>query len=163
LNQGVVLDSDFFSSFLKIDRLHLVKEFYKAEALQIPPAVYIEVRLTRFFSSLASLPSVRVTEPDPQIIESLCHEPGFIELGSGEKEAIALAKQFSGSVLLMSDNQARLWATRLGLHIVGIPTFLLACKRARVIDSKEVAAIVLDLEEKDRYRFRKDVLDLLLS
>jgi predicted nucleic acid-binding protein len=63
----------------------------------------------------------------------------------------------------MSDNQARLWATRIGLHSVGIPAFLLACKRALVIDSKQVAAIVLDLEEKDRYRFRKDVLDLLLS
>lgn len=162
MTRAVVLDSDFLSSFLKIDRLHLVKEFYSADALLIPPAVYVEVRLTRFFSGLASLPSVRVTEPDPSMIESLCHEPGFTELGSGEREAIALAKQLGG-VLLMSDNQARLWATRIGLHSVGIPVFLLACKQALLVDAKEIAAIVQDLEEKDRYRFRRDVLQLLLS
>jgi|GEM_PF-4922061 len=63
----------------------------------------------------------------------------------------------------MSDNRARLWATGIGLHSLGIPGFLLACKRTLLLDSQEIAAVVLALEEKDRYRFRKDVLDLLLS
>jgi hypothetical protein len=81
LTQAVVLDADFLSSFLKIDSLDLVRDFYQVETLQS----------------------------------------------------------------------------------IGIPTFLLACKRTLLIDSQAIAALVHALEEKDRYRFRKDVLDLLLS
>jgi len=128
LTQDVVLDADFLSSFLKIDSLDLVRDFYQVEALQIPPAVYSEVRQMRFFPKLASLPWVRVTPPDPGIMETLALEQGFAEFGSGEKEAIALTKQLPDSVLLMSDNRARLWANRIGLQSIGIPTFLLACK-----------------------------------
>ena len=36
-------------------------------------------------------------------------------------------------------------------------------KRTLLIESQAIAALVHALEEKDRYRFRKDVLDLLLS
>ena len=96
-------------------------------------------------------------------MEALALEQGFTEFGFGEKEAIALTRQLPGSVLLMSDNRARLWATRIGLQSIGIPTFLLACKRTLLIDSQAIAALVHALEEKDRYRFRKDVLDLLLA
>ena len=164
MTQDIVLDADFLSAFLKIDHLPLVREFYQAEALQIPSAVYGEVKPTRFFLKLASLPPwVRVTDPSPSLLESLSREPGFSELGLGEKEAIALAKQLGDSVLLMNDNRARLYATRLGLDCVSIPAFLLACKRTRLVDAKGVAELVHALQTLDRYRFRKDVLDLLLT
>lgn len=161
--QDVVLDTDFLSAFLKIDRLQLVRDFYRVEALHIPPAVYGEMRQARVFPKLAMLPWVRVTPPDPAIHEKLSLREGFERFGSGEREAIALAQQLSEAVLLMNDNRARLWAVDLGLHSLGIPAFLLACKRALLIDPQEMKAVVLDLQEKDRYRFRQDVLDLLLS
>jgi predicted nucleic acid-binding protein len=163
LIQDVVLDTDFLSAFLKIDCLQLVRDFYQIEAVQIPPAVYGEVRQARVFPKLAMLPWVRVTPPDPGIQEKLSLQQGFDDFGSGEKEAIALAQQLRGAVLLMNDNRARLWATGSGLHSLGIPAFLLACKRTLLIDSQDVRALVLDLQEKDRYRFRQDVLNLLLS
>lgn len=43
------------------------------------------------------------------------------------------------------------------------PGFLLACKRTLLVDSQGIAGLVLALQEKDRYSFRKDILDLLLS
>lgn len=161
--QDTVLDTDFLSAFLKIDRLQLVRDFYQADALQIPPAVYGEMKQARVFPKLAVLPWVRVTPPDPEIQEMLSLQTGFDGFGSGEKEAIALAQQLRGAVLLMNDNRARLWATRIGLHSLGIPAFLLACKRTLLIDSQGIKALILDLRDKDRYRFRQDVLDLLLS
>lgn len=140
MNQAVVLDADFLSSFLKIDRLHLVKEFSRADALLIPPAVYVEVRLTRFFSGLASLPSVRMTEPDPSMIEASVTSPGSRDRLRREGSDCP-GEAGRRRALLMSDNQGRLWATRIGLHSVGIPVFLLACKQALLVDAKEIAAI----------------------
>lgn len=163
MSQDVVLDTDFLSAFLKIDRLDLIKDFFQTEVLLIPSAVFGEVSPTRFFAKLAQCPFVRVTDPDPAVLSSLSLERGFTELGPGEKEAIALVRQLSGSVLLINDNRARLWASAIGLHCFGIPAFLLACKRTQVVDSRGIADLVLALEEKDRYRFRKDALDLLLS
>ncbi|HWN44338.1 MAG TPA: hypothetical protein VNW71_19090 [Thermoanaerobaculia bacterium] len=46
---------------------------------------------------------------------------------------------------------------------MSVPTFLLACKHNGVLAGEEVAAVVQELQQKDRYGFRKAVLDLLLS
>ena len=163
MTRDVILDTDFLSAFLKIDRLQLVRDFYQADVLQIPPAVYAEVRQTRFFPKLAMLPWVRVTLPDPGIQEKLSRQQGFNDFGAGEREAMALAEQLDDSVLLMNDNRARLWAMSIGLQSLGIPGFLLACKRTLLMDSQGIADMVVALQEKDRDSFRKDVLELLLS
>jgi hypothetical protein len=39
LSQDVVLDTDFLSAFLKIDRLDLIKDFFQTEVLLIPLAL----------------------------------------------------------------------------------------------------------------------------
>lgn len=159
----VVLDADFLSSFLKIDRLALVRDYYRSETLLIPPAVHREVSLAQLAASLANLAWVRVEAPDIETLRNISRRPELHGLGAGECEAMALALQAEGSVLLINDNQARARATRLGLDPVSIPTFLLACKHDGVVVGEEIAAIVQELQEKDRYGFRKAVLDLLLS
>ena len=158
-----VLDADVLSSFLKIDRLSLILDFYQPEALLIPPAVHRELSLTQLSASLANLSWVRVEPPDARIVRDISRKPGFEGLGLGEREAMALALQVEGSVLLMNDNQARIRATRLELDVVSIPTFLLACKQTGFLGREEVAEIVRALQQKDRYGFRREVLDLLLS
>jgi len=159
----VVLDADFLSSFLKIDRLALVQGYYRSETLLIPPAVHREVSLTQLSATLANLAWVLVETPDVGTLQNILRRPELQGLGSGECEAMALALQVEGSVLLMNDNQARARATRLGLDPVSVPTFLLACKHNGVLAGEEVAAVVQELQQKDRYGFRKAVLDLLLS
>jgi predicted nucleic acid-binding protein len=76
---------------------------------------------------------------------------------------MALALQVGGSVLLMNDKQARDRAARLDLNPVSIPAFLLACKDDGVLGREEIAVVVRELQERDRYGFRKEVLDRLLS
>jgi predicted nucleic acid-binding protein len=112
---------------------------------------------------LANLSWIRVEAPDVEIVRDISRKPGFDGLGLGELEAMALTLQVEGSVLLMSDNQAKFWATRLGLDVVSIPTFLQACKKTGFLEREEMAVIVRALQEKDRYGFRRGVLDLLLS
>jgi len=67
------------------------------------------------------------------------------------------------SVLLSNDNQARRIATSLGVNVANIPAFLLACKIAGLLNSEAMGDLITSLQEKDYYRFRQDVLDLLMS
>lgn len=158
----VVLDTDFLSSFLKIKRLPLVRDFYQAEDLLIPPAVYREVSITRIAAELAELFWVRVQAPKADGVRAVCQRPGFEGLGLGESEAIALALQLEGSVLLISDNKARHRANQIGLDAVAIPAFLIACKETGFLGREALASVVQDLQERDRYGFSKAVLDRLL-
>lgn len=159
----VIVDADFLSSFLKIGRLALVQDYYRSETLLIPPAVLAEVSRTRLFTELANLAWVRVEAPELAILQEISRKPELQGLGMGEREAMALALRVEGSVLLMNDNQARDRAARLGLEPVSIPAFLLACKRDGVLDGEGIATVIKELQQKDRYGFRKEVLDLLLA
>lgn len=94
-------------------------------------------------------------------MRDLSHEQGFTLFGPGEQEAIAIARQ-SGLILLINDNRARLWAVRQGLEAYSVPGFLVSCKEVGIVGPPEIRELVLALQEKDRYSFRKDVLALLL-
>jgi predicted nucleic acid-binding protein len=83
-------------------------------------------------------------------------------LGVGEQEAIGLAQQLK-ALLLTSDNKARQAAERAEVAVADIPGFLLSCKVSGFMNHDEIRQLVDELKEKDRYAFRKEVLDLLLS
>lgn len=121
----VVLDTDFLSAFLKIDRLSLVKDFYGVEELLVPPAVYREVSVTDLFPGLAAIPWIRVQLLDAKRKQQLRQDGELARLGPGEQEA--------------------------------------ACKISGLTSRDEIFSLISALEERDRYGFRKDVRDLLLS
>lgn len=158
----VILDTDFLSAFLKIERMSLIREFYQVASLYVPPAVYREVAVTDLLPHLVALEWVRVRKPKSRqdALEGLAE---YQRLGTGEQEAIALARECSPSVLLVNDNQARRVAARVGVNVVNIPAFLLACKQSGILSRAELSAIIADLQTKDFYTFRQDVLDLLMS
>ncbi|HSS76091.1 MAG TPA: hypothetical protein VLV54_05030 [Thermoanaerobaculia bacterium] len=159
----VVLDADFLSAFLKIEQLPLVREFFGVEDLLFPPAVLREISVTDLLLRLAVIPGIHLQSPDPKKIQVLRSEGAFSLLGAGEQEAIALSLELASSVLLMNDNRAGQIATRLGVEVINVPGFLLACKASGSISQKQIAELVSALKEKDHYGFRKDALDLLLS
>ena len=157
----IVLDTDFLSAFLKIEQLHLVKDFYGVEVLRVPVAVYREVSLTNLLPRLAALQWVEVAAPEPG--ERPGHGPDFVDLGKGEQEAIQLSLSSPGSLLLMNDLKARRIAHRLGVDTVDVPAFLLSCKASGFLNPTKVREVIEALREKDRYGFRKEALDRLLS
>jgi predicted nucleic acid-binding protein len=160
LSLTVFLDTDFLSAFLKIEQLHLVKDFYGVEVLRVPVAVYREVSLTKLLPHLATFQWALVAlEPG----ESPVRDPDFVGLGKGEREAIQWALNTPGSLVLMNDLKARRIAHRLGVDTVDIPAFLLSCKDSGFLSLAKVREVIEALQEKDRYGFRKEVLDRLLS
>ena len=117
----IFLDADFLSAFLKIGKLHLVKDFYDVEVLKVPVAVYREVSLTTLLPSLAALPWIEVTALDPGAQPVL--DPDFIDLGKGEQEVIQLSMSTTGALLLTNDLKARRIAHRLGPQVGSKNTF----------------------------------------
>lgn len=160
---SVILDTDFLSSFLKIDQLALVRDFYQVERLLVPPAVYRELSQTSLLQKLAEISWLRVETPLSEALQAVAPTSSSRELGAGETECIALALRKKESVLLISDNRARREAVRHGIHTVDIPAFLLACKVSGFLDRDQVTRTIRALQEKDWYGFRQDVLASLIE
>ncbi|MBO1350273.1 MAG: hypothetical protein EBE86_024160 [Hormoscilla sp. GUM202] len=110
---------------------------------------------------LLAVPWIQVASPNA--VQLLLNDDALRGLGAGEQEAIALALEIQGSVLLINDNQARRLATGLGVSVVNIPAFLSACKIAGLLNTEAMGELITSLQQKDYYRFRQDVLDLLMS
>jgi len=159
----VILDADFLSAFLKIERLPLLLAFYQVERLYVPPAVYREVAVTTLLPSLLAFSSIRVESPTPERLQSVANHDAFGKLGAGEQEAIALALDHPDAILLSNDRQVRRLATGCGVTVINLPAFLLACKLAGMLDHAAMADITAALQAKDHYGFRQDLLELLLG
>ena len=159
----VVVDADFLSSFLKIGRLRLVVQFYQVNEVVIAPAVYREVAQTTLLPVLSALTWVRIEAPPAAAAQRLRRQVEYSQLGAGEQESIALTVDRADAVLLCSDNRARRFAQGLGIEVLNIAAFLLACKLAGVLDQDAIRQIVEELGRLDYYRFREDVLAKLLS
>jgi len=164
VSQVVLVDTDFLSALLKIERLELVRDFYGVDELTVPTAVYREISATDLMEPLSNLPWLAVRSPEQTLYDRLMAMPDLVHLGNGEMQAIALAlEQKEETLLLTNDNGARHSASTLGIEVVNIPAFLLGCKTTGFLDLAEVTAIVVALEQKDHYGFRREIRDLLTS
>lgn len=160
----ILLDTDFLSSFLKIDRCDLIESLYQMREAFIPAAVHRELAQTDLLRQLLAIPWISVwPEEPPPSDEGLLQDPGFEALGTGEQACILLARSMADAVLLTSDNVARRYAQSQGIVVVNIPAFLLACKMAGLVEPKQMARIIEDLKVKDFYEFRAEVRELLLA
>lgn len=68
MSQYIVLDTDFLSSFLKIERLHFVAEFFQVNTISVAPAVYQEIAPTRLAPQLAAISWIQIQAPKNWII-----------------------------------------------------------------------------------------------
>jgi len=138
----VVLDADFLSAFLKIERLSIVRELFGLDFVLTPPAVYREIGVTDLLPRLTAISWIEVREPDAEKMEVLGRDEVFTRLGAGEREAIALCMELGDGVLLMNDNRARQVAVRLGVRVFNVPTFLLAYKNSGLADREQIVDLV---------------------
>ncbi len=147
----VVLDTDFLSSFLKINKLALIRDFFGVEKLYIPAAVFSEIAKTKLAEKLLNEKYIQIKNLDYDNLRSFNRQ--FENLGQGEKECIALCKEFLNSLLLISDKKALDVAKRNQIRVLNIPSFLLACKNERFLKRKDISKIIKDLKQKDYYEF----------
>lgn len=162
---NVVVDSDFLSSFLKIEALDTVREYFRAERLLLPQAVFRELAVTTLLSQVVGAEWIELREVSSDMLEDAAHTapPDFGGLGAGEREAIALAHRLDRAILLMNDKKALRCATALGIHTVNVPAFLLLYRSLGSEAGSRVRSLVEALEEKDHYGFPPDIRHRLMD
>jgi len=158
----LIFDADFLSSFLQIERCDLIQTFYQVEQAYVPAAVYRELAQTDLLPALQAIPWLRIPPIEFPPDALLLHDTTFQALGAGERACIALARTQTEGVVLMSDNKARRFAQSLGITVINIPAFLLACKMRNLLRPPEMARIIQDLKAKDFYEFQAEVRAELL-
>ena len=152
----LVCDTDFLSSFLKIGRLELVKDLFKEDNLYIPVAVLGEIAKTDLITDLLDKEWIKVKKVGDEELKEMEKDKEFANLGSGEKECLALCRQFQDSLVLISDNKARRIANKDNIFTLNISAFLLACRDMGVLDRNDIATIIHDLKKKDYYEFSEE-------
>lgn len=128
----LIADSSPLIVLTKIGRIGLLPQL--AERVVVPDAVWKEVVVNkpeRFDSrELADahwLNVLPVHGPDAEALRA--------ELDPGEAEAIALADQYPGCVLLMDDRMGRREAARRGVRVIGTLGLLANARRRGLIPS----------------------------
>lgn len=144
----IILDTDFLSSFLKIDKLDLVKDFFGEDFLYIPLSVLKEISQTELISNLIEKKYIIVKSTKRLNVK------GFEALGNGEIECISLSSE--KDLVLMDDKKAGEIAIENGVKVVNILGFLLAMKKSNYISQGQLNKIIDDLKEKDHYSFAKE-------
>ena len=121
----VVSNSSPLIALVAINRLTLFHDLF--ESMLIPPSVAQEVR-----RSIPTLPpwicEQKVTAPLPLIVQRS-------SLGSGEREAIALALELRAETIVLDDLPARRVAQIAGMNVIGTIGILLAAKRRGIISN----------------------------
>lgn len=142
----VVVDSTPIIALAGLRQLDLLHRLY-GEVL-VPTAVWEELttgqRRPGGIEDLAASPwiqSARLGDPDQADV--------FSDLGRGEAEVIALARETGARLVIIDDRLGRRHATRLGLSLTGTFGVLLAAKRRGFLD--EIAPLVELLGENRLY------------
>ena len=73
----IILDTDFLSSFLKIERCDLIKSLYQVERMLIPVAVHRELAQTDLLAPLLATDWIGVPSAEPLSDETLLQDPTF--------------------------------------------------------------------------------------
>ena len=154
----VVIDTDFLSSFLKIQKLELIRDFFNVESISIPLAVFNEIAKTNLVDLVLKVEWIKIQTVQPLDFGDLNNNE-IRNLGSGEKECMSLCKTFSKHIMLVNDKKARMVAKKNGIIVLNISGFLFACKKSNFLDKDEIFKIIGDLKTKDYYIFSKEELE----
>jgi predicted nucleic acid-binding protein len=148
----VVADTSPLQYLIEIESLWVLPQLYGN--VYLPAAVLSELRHPKAPRAVRAwsekLPEwIHIREPH--------HSPAFeIALGSGERDAIALATEMRADWLLMDERDGTEQARRLGLKTIGVLGILLAAARENIVDAR---ALLVDLRTKTRFFISKSVED----
>lgn len=125
---AVVVDSSVLITLAAGEQFHLLREFYST--IHIPPEVWKETTTT---TKPFGIREAQQAKADGWLIvqapQDLAKVSGLpFNLQPGETEALALALELSGSLLLVDDAQGRKAAAKLGIAYTGTLGVLLRGK-----------------------------------
>lgn len=124
----VVVDSSVLITLAAGEQFHLLREFYST--IHIPPEVWNETTATPKTFGVQEVRQARadgwLVVQSPRDLRKVQSLP--FNLQPGEIEALALALELSGSLLLVDDAQGRRAASALGITYTGTLGVLLRAK-----------------------------------
>ena len=129
-------------SWLKIDKLSLLKEIYGK--IIIPTAVYNEIEKGKekpYYQDLKLIDWIKI-----QDIQNPSSRDYFLDLDDGEAEVIILAKEQNADLIIMDEILGRRIAKQLNLKITGTIGVLLRAKENGHI--KSLKDLLSELIEK---------------
>jgi len=128
------------------------------ELISIPLAVFNEIAKTDLVDLVLKAEWIKIRTVQPLDFSDL-NDNEINNLGSGEKECMALCKTFSKHIMLVNDKKARMAAKKNGIIVLNTSGFLFACKKSNFLDKYEIFQIIADLKNKDYYIFSKEELE----
>ena len=154
---AVICDTSPLQYLHQIGLLHLLPILFGT--VQVPMAVAAEITEGRRrgipLPELAGLSWVTTRPVDARRLTSLPRQ-----LGSGEKEVLALGLEAADSLLVLDDRDARRHAITMGLEITGTVGLLLLAKERGVLDLIQPA---LDRLQGLRFRLSAETRRIVLN
>ena len=152
----VVSNTTPIISFLKLNRLDLLRQLYAQ--IFIIAAVYTEVEAGKakgFYKDLSNIDWIKIVEiQNKQAIKY------FLDLDSGEAEAIVLATELSADLILLDEKLGRFHAKHADLKVTGTVGILLKAKNEGLIEN--LKPMLNELTEKDVWiteKLKKEILE----
>lgn len=154
----VVSDSLPLIGLAHIGRLDLLRQLYGD--VVVPEAVYVEVVTRR-----AERPGAREVGEAGWITVRPVQRRDLADalatdLGRGESEAIALAAEIPGALLLLDEHRARNAAGRLGVEVIGVLGVLTLARRTGLVPA--IRPVLDDLIHRAGFRIGTDLYELVL-
>ncbi len=153
-----VADTDFLSSFIKINKVELIYEALDADKIYITKAVFEEIAKAPFFYDFKR----QMERIELVVLDRLPENMQSTIFGKGELESITYALE-TNSVLLTNDKKAGEFAENLGVRVLDIVSFLLLCKQKDLLSKNDIEHIINLLKKYDYMEFGQEQRRLLLE
>jgi predicted nucleic acid-binding protein len=154
----VVSNTTPIISLLKLNQLDLLKQLYKQ--IYIPLAVYNEIEAGKakgFYKDLSKLEWIKIIEiQDKQAVKF------FLDLDSGEAEAIVLSTEINADLIILDEKLGRFHAKHADLKVTGTIGILFKAKTDGLI--KELKPLLNELTEKGVWiseKLKKEILEIV--
>lgn len=139
----VVSNTTPLISLLKLAKLDILHQLY-SEVL-IPKAVFYEIEAGKskeYYEDVSKRDWIKILDiQDKQAVKY------FLDLDSGEAEAIVLAAEVGADLILLDEKLGRFHAKHAGLKVTGTIGILIKAKKQGLV--KELKPLLFKLIEKD--------------
>lgn len=164
----ILVDTDILSALAKIDRLELLFKLFRVGRLHVVPSVLGEIQVNlqrgRGFAQqvLDLIPQGRL-----EVLTLTEEEREYRQLvpnnfGPGERDSVAVA-QIRGALLLTNESRVGHFCREKRIEYLTLPSILRALWVESILKTQEVRQIIVDLEVKDRMKFRRDTLEAIFA
>lgn len=154
----VVSNTTPIISLLKLNQLELLHQLY--DQIYIPYAVFQEIEAGKrknYYQDLSKIEWIKISE----IINKQAVKY-FLDLDSGEAEAIVLATEISADLIILDEKMGRYHAKHVGLKVTGTLGVLVKAKSEKLINN--LKPLLDELSDKDVWiseKLKRDILKIV--